>query len=199
MKQTFYLAIFFIAFLLGSNVEAQTVTHTDYQSTLAQTSAVNGAGVGVRTGFFTGDDTDTHAWFFGLSGRYRMNRVIGLEAAVDYQWLYEDFEEELKIRSIPITASALIHVPVLPYITPYGIAGAGMYIAFQDFDGHNNETVTEFGFHLGAGLEIRVSQNVAFHGEWKHLFLDDADQFNRQMLNGNAFSIGATYYFRQTR
>jgi|SRR5690625_2872046 len=207
MKELLFSSLFFsIALLCNSVVEAQSDTGRTNRGASIHPPLQNSAGVGVRTGFYAGEDTDSPTWFFGLSGRYRINPVIGLEASVDYQWLNRftvpnggSDAEEAEIRSIPVTASALLHVPISQRIMPYGIAGGGIYIAFQDFDElsiYDDNTSTEFGFHLGAGLEILIARNIALHGEWRHLFLDHVDEFNRQMLSGNAFTAGVTYYFR---
>lgn len=193
---------FLMILLCHSSAEAQQPFD---ERTLPRAPIQDAIGLGTRAGFFTGDVTNTEGWFTGLHGRFRFGPVIGLETAVDYQWFHqyqiddEDFVGEADVRSIPITASALVHVPFSQYIVPYAIAGAGAYITFEEFDDVleiEDETSSHFGFHLGTGLEFPVSRTLAFHGDWRYLFLDDTLEFNEQMFSGSTFTFGLTYYFR---
>ncbi|MEX2641033.1 MAG: porin family protein [Balneolales bacterium] len=209
MRRILISSVFLLAFLCYSNAEAQNQSRTTDQRSMHISPIQDALGIGVRGGFFTSDDAETGTWLSGIHGRFRFGPVFGLEAAIDYQGQQEftidgdDIEtEERDIRNIPITASALIHAPLSPYFVPYGIAGGGVYFTFEEFDDLldiEDETTTNFGLHLGAGLEVPASRNLAFHGDWRYVFMDDADvDINDQALSGSMFTAGITYYFRKS-
>jgi opacity protein-like surface antigen len=203
MKQILILGVFLMTFLCYSNAKAQIDAGITNQKSMKQSITQHGFGIGSKAGFFAGDNADTPAWLIGLLGRYRVGSVLGLEASVNYIWMYhipiKNMDEKAVLRSIPVNASFLIHLPLSKYIIPYGIAGVGMYITFQDFDDQSefkDKTSTSYEFHLGAGLEVPVSQNVSLYGDWRHIFLEDANELDEQMLSDNVFNFGVIYYFR---
>lgn len=208
MRRFLISSIFLLAFFCYSNADAQTRDRAIDQRTTMDAPIQDAFGLGTRVGYFLSDDAETGAWFAGVHGRFRFGPVFGLEVSLDYQdrqqFVIEDGEvegEERDVRNIPLGASALIHAPLSEYFVPYGIAGTGLYFTFEEFDDLldlEDETSINLSFHLGAGLEIPASPNLAIHGDWRYIFLDDAIDFNDQVLSGSAFTVGITYYFRKT-
>lgn len=211
MRRILISSVLLLAFLCYSNaeVEAQTQDRTTTHQGKGGGPIQDAVGFGARGGYFISDDAETGAWFAGVHSRFRFGPVFGLEVALDYQG-QQQFElengdlqgEERDVRTIPVTASALIHAPLSNYFVPYGIAGGGLYFTFEEFDDLldlEDETSINPGFHLGAGLEIPASQNIAVHGDWRYLFLEDALEenvdFDEQVLSGSVFTFGITFYF----
>ncbi|HEY6106151.1 MAG TPA: outer membrane beta-barrel protein [Anaeromyxobacteraceae bacterium] len=62
----------------------------------------------------------------------------------------------LKVSSIPVLLTAKLRLPV-PVVTPYVELGAGAYFNTVDVTGLASEKHTTFGFHVGAGIDLRIS------------------------------------------
>ncbi|MEX0779548.1 MAG: outer membrane beta-barrel protein [Balneolales bacterium] len=203
MRRLILLSILFIAFLSYSNADAQTRTTGGSGFQSAQIS--DAVGFGLRAGYFSSDDASEGAWQVGIHSRFRFGPVLGLEAAVNYQGRQqftiadgEIEDEERNIRNIPATVSALIHAPLSPYFVPYGLAGVGAYFQFEEFDellDLDDETSTDFGYHVGGGLEIPASANMAFHADYRRVFLEDGIDLNGMNTTGNMYTAGITWYF----
>ena len=78
------------------------------------------------------------------------------------------------MRQWPVTATALLYP--LPFL--YGGIGGGWYNTTIDYAdryndvGIDDETSTEFGWHLAAGLEIPASPRFKLFGDIRFVFLD---------------------------
>jgi len=89
----------------------------------------------------------------------------------------------MTMRSWPVQVSALLYpVPIV-----YGLAGAGWYHTTLDYDQTKmeelggtaipeDETTSTLGYHLGAGLEIPLS-NMKLTADVRYVFLNyDLDE-----------------------
>jgi len=108
---------------------------------IGMTRAVNGP-----------DDSKT---FGGLAVRGDLTPMIKTEIGLAYR--SEDrFNDQLKIRMWPVTASAyLTPIPML-----YAGGGVGWYYTTFDYAGAlalADETKQEFGVHLGGGLQVQLA------------------------------------------
>ncbi|MEX0773823.1 MAG: porin family protein [Balneolales bacterium] len=204
MRRLLISSVLFLAFLSYSDAEAQKRTTGGHEY---KANIPNGMGIGLRGGYFLSDDAENGAWQAGIHTRFRLHPVFGIEASADYigrQRFEIDIDdgevttEENDVGIIPVTVSGLVHAPVSPYFVPYGIAGVGAYFQFADFDDlvdGGDDQSTDFGFHLGGGLEIPLSNNMALHGDYRRVFLDDGLELGDLQTRGNMFTGGLTWYF----
>ena len=91
------------------------------------------------------------------------------------------FDYAHTVKAYPVTATAYVHLPLLPFAKPYAFGGGGLYYTKLTFD----ETVTAggstegfgadltkwgFGLHGGAGLSFSLSPMAVFDigvkGRW---------------------------------
>lgn len=99
--------------------------------------------------------------------------ALGAEGNISYrQEAYQD--GGVTVKSWPVTASGLIYpVPVI-----YGVLGAGWYNTTFDFNdaanlaGIEDRSEQEFGWHLGAGVELPLSSKTKLFGDIRWVFLE---------------------------
>jgi opacity protein-like surface antigen len=149
-----------------------------------------GFGIGAHYSWVRNQDTEESSGMFGAMARLR-GEVVGVEGAIDYR--NEEMGGGVDLKTWPITASLMIYpVPVI-----YALGGLGWYNSTLDFpDGSlfEDQTDTQLGYHLGAGMELPVSPNLRLTGDFRYHFVDyefddipssignvDADAFS---LNG---------------
>lgn len=171
-----------------------------------QSAIENTFGFGPRVGYYQADDADEGNFYGGIQFRGRFGQTLGLEAAVEYRaaqdFSFDDFEADT--RMVPITGSLLLFVPFGPNFSPYGLAGLGAYYTLTDYSGDVEELGLEdfeefnLGYHLGFGLEIPISSNVAFNADYRYLFLnpdDNEENLEGASFDGNTFTGSIMFYF----
>lgn len=162
----------------------------------------NKAGIGPRIGYYKAEDADDGNMFIGLQTRIRAGKVFGFEIAGEYRGKqkYTIGGGEVKITQIPVTGSILLFVPVNPHFQPYGLVGAGAYYTIYDYDGSfidpDDDSVVNYGYHLGFGLDMPLDESVAINVDYRYLFLDgDNDDIEDKEFSGNVITVGLTFYF----
>lgn len=172
------------------------------QNTSDDAAIKNTVGLGPRVGFYKANNADEGNFYFGLQSRVRLGAVLGLEGSIEYRagQKYSVGGQSFETKFVPITASALLFLPVSKNFAPYGIAGLGGYYTIYDADGPiSNNTDNEFnlGYHLGFGLELPISSSVALNVDYRYLFLNPNDnQSNLQNTDysGNVITGGLMFY-----
>lgn len=162
----------------------------------------SGFGIGPRLGYYQADDAEEGNAFGGIQIRGRLSPVFGLEAAVEYRAGQEygiDDVQSMETSFVPVTASALLFLPVSDHFAPYGVAGLGAYYTIYDTEGFSEDIDNEFnvGYHLGFGLEIPFNQNVALNADYRYLFLNpdrNEQDLEDTEFSGNAFTVGLMFY-----
>lgn len=165
-------------------------------------------GVGARLAWVTADsrlDEDS-VRFVGGQIRLGLSPRIGVEASLD------SHSEDIvllnqKVRERPIQTSLLLKLATGP-IQPYLLGGPGWYKrGVEPLDGTGDEvTSTEFGWHAGAGLEIRAGRHFGLHGDYRYTFLNYGDDDEKVIglpgvekflprHRGSMWTLGATVYF----
>ncbi len=135
-----------------------------------------GLGFGPVIGYSKAADADDGRFMIGAALRLRASRLIGLEAALGYrQDSYGD--NAVKVKTWPLTFSGLVY----PISGVYGLVGFGWYNTTFDYDSRfdnvanldlGEETSSEFGFHLGGGLEIPFGESTTLFGDLRYVFLN---------------------------
>lgn len=157
-------------------------------------------GIGPRLGYYKASDAEEGNLFGGAQLRARLSEYFGIEAAVEYRGAteYQIGQQSFETSFVPVTASALLFIPVSENFAPYGIAGLGAYYTIYKADGVFENTDNEFnlGYHLGFGLEIPFNDHVALNADYRYLFInpdENEESFNGD-FSGNVFTAGLMFY-----
>ena len=176
------------------------ISHAQHSSTDA--AIKNTIGLGPRLGFYKANEAESGNFYAGLQSRIRLGPVVGLEGSIEYRagQEYRFPNQTIKTQFVPLTASALMFLPVSENFAPYGIAGLGAYYTIYDYEGtFSNERTDEFnfGYHLGFGAEFPLSSNTALNLDYRYLFLnpdDNETSTHNANYNGNVFTAGLMFY-----
>ncbi|MEZ4653321.1 MAG: outer membrane beta-barrel protein [Candidatus Eisenbacteria bacterium] len=82
------------------------------------------------------------------------------------------------MRTIPLTLTGRVYLPVVQSFSPFLAAGAGWYNLVHDYSaglealGAKDETITTFGWHAGLGAKYYLSPVLSIAGEGRYTFLD---------------------------
>ncbi len=156
------------------------------------------AAIGPQLGYYKSQDADQGNVMIGAALRLKLSDSFGVEGSINYR--KEDYDNgNLKVISYPVMVSALVYV--IPIV--YGAAGAGWYNTKYDYSttyessGLKDETKQEFGYHLGAGVEIPVG-NILVTGDVRYVFLDlKLDKLpSAKSLKSNFYVITGGILFR---
>ena len=150
---------------------------------------------GIHGGFVKVRDAQDSDFQGGAHLEFNPARWLGIQGAVDYRSEERmDIESgplnaEVDVRTLPLTLSGKLYLPVAPKFMPYGLAGAGWYHQKIDFSedlenvGFQDRTDTNFGWHLGLGATVEVSPRVALFGEGRWIFLDPDRDLNEATVD----------------
>lgn len=155
---------------------------------------------------------------FGINYTYFVNNNFSFELSADY--IKTDVElsalglsgDAGEIKQIPVLLTGRIHADLSRKASPYLAAGVG-YV-FNDID--TNPTTAEFiygsgaefdvdnsfAFHVGAGIEVFLSDNIAFNLDLKYIWTETEASVNVSGfesvdfdLNPFVAGLGIKYYF----
>lgn len=162
----------------------------------------NGLGIGPHIGYFEAPDAEDGQIFGGIQLRGRLSPYFGIEAAVDYNSKQEygiSDVQTVEVSSVPVTASAMLYLPISDSFVPYGLAGLGAHYNIYDSEGFEDDIDNTFnlGYHLGFGLQIPFNQNVALNADYRYRYLNpdtNEDNLDETEFSGNAFRLGLTFY-----
>jgi opacity protein-like surface antigen len=121
------------------------------------------------------DDSDssrTRLW--GGYARVHVLGSLGFEVAMDYQSLTNE-SETARVRNTPIQVSALL-LPIKKSFAPYVLAGLGWYRhKIEALDGGRTvatANATDFGYHAGAGLQLKFGRHAAIFADYRYVWVD---------------------------
>jgi hypothetical protein len=150
-------------------------------------------------------DTDSVRF---IGGQIRMGGGrVGFEVSLDRH--SETFEAlNQKVVETPIQTSLLLRL-ANGSLSPYLLGGPGWYrrrVEVLDGPDDLNVSTTEFGWHAGIGLEVRLGKHAGIHGDYRYTFLDFNDDDDEEIgggvigkllpgYKGSMWTIGASVYF----
>ncbi len=150
----------------------KTLIMTGLIALLAAQMNATGISLGPQAGFYKAQDADEGAYMGGVACRLNFVSLFGAEASINYrQEKYAD--GAVTVRSWPVMVTGLIYpIPIV-----YGAIGAGWYNVTFDYDHRklplfSDETIQEFGWHFGGGVDIPVGSIVKLTGDLRYVFLD---------------------------
>ena len=126
---------------------------------------------GVRLGYQRLAEGDHNGAFVG-GGYFRWDwhRIVMMEAAVLYH--VEEVNPTTDLELFPIQLSGLIYPLRRDYqISPYILGGAGMYIWRQVPKTGPTDSSTDFGWHLGFGVDCAINDRVFLEGDFRYIWL----------------------------
>jgi opacity protein-like surface antigen len=172
-------------------------------------AAAQGFGIGGRFAWVRSDvNVDVDSVRF-VGGQIRLGGGrFGVEVSLDRH--SETFEElNQKVVETPIQASLLLRLSS-GTLSPYLLGGPGWYKrSVEPAEGPDDVDVkvstTDFGWHAGGGLEIKLGRHAGVHGDYRYTFLDFGDDdededegFIRGLLpgyKGSMWTLGFSVYF----
>ena len=178
----------------------------------AAPAGAQGFGVGARMAWVKSESTLVEVdrvRFIGGQIRLGGGRV-GIEVSVDRRSeTLESFNQ--KIVETPIQTSLLLRLAT-GKIQPFLLAGPGWYrrrVEAIDGPGDLSVSTTEFGWHGGGGLELRLGRRVGIHGDYRYTFLDFSNDNDDEISipgvgvigkllpghKGSMWTLGASFYF----
>ena len=140
---------------------------------------------------------------------------FGVRGAVDYR-SSERFQVgtldggTVRVTSVPVTVSGKLYLPLAPAASPFLMGGGGWYRVHYDYSdvvqratGFADQSVTTFGWHIGAGLRLGLASNVSLTGEAQYVFVDPQkkldsevrDQIRNLDYNTATFGLGLSVGF----
>lgn len=161
--------------------------------------------LGPRVGFYKVSDADDGNWFGGASARAMFMPGLGVEVAADYH-NEEAFSDQLDVRTIPVTASAI--VGIIPQL--YLAGGVGWYHTNYDWDedaeenfGVDDDTNRDFGYQFGGGVMLGSMESRTqfvvdgrYHVLNDEKFENDVEDLEFDEINPDFWSINAGLLFR---
>lgn len=173
----------------------------------AQANSDPGFGLGVHAAYTKGVDADAPFFTGGLHARFRLTGGIGAELLVTYR--REEYSAEgrpvLLLEQIPVQGSVMAFFLFTRPVQPYLLAGAGYYWVRASGRGESlieKATDNLFGFHAGAGVDVRAARHITLQADVRMVFLDvgllgDLEErfgLTRQARFVHA-RLGVTYHF----
>ncbi len=163
----------------------------------AQANAYLGPHLGIQKA----DDADDANYLVGATLRLKLMPLLGVEGAVSYR--QEDYiDDAITVRNWPVTVTGLLY----PLPGLYGAVGAGWYNTTYDYAdtfndaGIDDHTDQEFGWHLGAGVELPATPRFKITGDVRYVFLDydfaDLPDVVTEDVDANFYSITVAVLFR---
>ena len=102
--------------------------------------------------------------------RWDWHRIVMLEAAVLYH--VEEVNPTNDLELIPIQFSGLIYPLRRDYqFSPYILGGVGFYLTRVVQKGVSTDSNSDFGWHLGLGVDCAVNDRVFIEGDFRYIWL----------------------------
>jgi opacity protein-like surface antigen len=144
-------------------------------SACAQAFSDPGAGFGLQGGVSMGEDVNAVA-IGRLHARYRLTGMVGVELAAGYREVRVQSQDApfLRLSEAYLAGSFLLFFLFDHPVQPYLLAGGGYYYVDERGLGGNAEyhqIEHLFGFHAGAGVDVRVSRRISLFLDGRYTFL----------------------------
>lgn len=151
-------------------------------------------GIGPRAGYYKSNDADEGNLYFGAQARARLTPNLGIEGAIDYR--KEEFENgNIVSKSYPILVSGLLYLLPESSFSLYVVGGAGWYYTSVEIKGVGDETSSDFGYHLGGGVDIPIARTAVLNFDIRYNFLDISVKDKDIDYKGWIGTGGLTFYF----
>ncbi|MFA5859411.1 MAG: outer membrane beta-barrel protein [Elusimicrobiota bacterium] len=126
--------------------------------------------IGPRITFTQPKDADSGALYGGAQVRLSLTQILKLEGSIDYR--SNDFALFTKVNVVPIQASVMTYINTGTSISPYLLAGAGLYYTQVEGPFNLSYTTNRFGVHIGAGLEVLLTDTLSLDSSFRSLWVE---------------------------
>jgi len=157
--------------------------------------SAGGFSLGPHLGYQKAKDAESGKFMVGATARLKLIGALGAEGTISYR--QEDYGDYLTAKSWPIMVTGLLYpIPIV-----YAGVGIGWHRTTYDYDqnqvSQEDETTTDFGWHLNAGVELPLG-GMDLVGDIRYVFLDRKfpDLEDIENLNSDFFMITAGLLFR---
>lgn len=151
--------------------------------------------IGPRVGYVKAQDADDGTWLIGAQVRWHILNILAVEASIDFH--KEEYNDgDVDVLTIPIQFSAIVYLPVDWKIRPYAVGGIGWYVTSTDFSGgssSSDDTTSEFGVHLGVGVEWELSPTMSIDADFRYLFVDEPPHVGDANFDSIMFTVGLNF------
>ncbi|MFC1849318.1 outer membrane beta-barrel protein [candidate division CSSED10-310 bacterium] len=153
-------------------------------------------GVGLHGSYWAPEDVDEETIFFGLHGRHRLFSRFAAEGSIDFYT--EEIEKGVDLILYPIQVSGIFYFISTDHFELNGLFGVGWY--FWEIDSeYINEKDHDFGGHLGAGIELPLTNYLSIQGDVRWVYLkpdveNDDFEVDEIDLTGVWATLGITFY-----
>ena len=124
-----------------------------------------GLGIGGHYSWVRNQETEEGTSMIGAMLRLR-GGLLGVEGAIDYK--NEDMGGDVELKTWPVTASLMIY----PLPVVYALGGLGWYNSTISSPLFDDQTDSQLGYHLGAGVEVPMAPTVSLTGDFRYHFVD---------------------------
>lgn len=178
--KAFVLAIMLMLIFVSVNVNAQ--------------NNKAGLAIGPQLGFQKSSDSDEGRMMYGAFIRAKLSPSFAIDGSINYRNEHY-LNGRVTVSSWPVLVSALLY----PFPMVYGLAGVGWYNSTFNFSANlsptqiSDQTKSNFGWHLGAGVELPLGESMILTGDIKYVFLnynlDNVQNVRLGDLKSNFFII----------
>jgi opacity protein-like surface antigen len=138
---------------------------------LGMTAAGGQGDVGARAGYLRIPDADDGTFVLGGYFRYDWREIAFLETAVYYH--DDEVREGVDMEFIPIQFSAMLYLLGRKGSwSPFILGGGGVYWTRTTEAGGDSDSDFDFGWHLGAGADVNLSERFFIEGDLRYIWLD---------------------------
>jgi opacity protein-like surface antigen len=161
---------------------------------LSVAPAMAGNYVKGTVGYFSPTDGDLDGSFGlnvagGMDLKDQLDAPVSVELGIGYT---APEATGVDVSIVPITLTGLYELPLdVPDFAFNVGAGLGLYMWDAEVDGTSVADGNDFGFHIQAGADYKLNDQLALVGElkWAKVDFDDADG------GGTSVNVGAKYNF----
>lgn len=143
--------------------------------------------LGGRLGYWEGFDADDGGFMIGAFVRTHILPWLSAEGSLDFH--REDYSGGVDVTIVPVLATAMFHPWKFDQWLPYALAGFGFYHVDVDAPG-DDDTDVELGFHIGAGVEWRVTETIFLDSSLRFGFVDGSFGDDLDFWN---FNVGVAF------
>ena len=170
---------------------------------LSYAASAQGMGLGPVLGIHKAQDAESTNLLGGVALRMKLNKAIGIEGAIMVR--SEDYVgDAVQVTNYPVMVTGMFY----PVPIAYGAVGVGWYNtrvdyqfealeAVDDFVEPGDETLQEFGWHFGGGVELPIGPNMSIAGDIRYVFLNyDLEQVpGTDEIESDFFYIDVALFF----
>ena len=174
-------------------------------SATAQPFADPGTGVGALGGVSQGRDATGSSFFASALVLTRLTGAVGVELAAGYRREHytgqiQTEAHDLNVWEIPVQLSLLFYLLPNARVQPYLLGGGGYYYVHVEDVGPGGDATSmsssQFGLHVGAGVDVRVATRLSLRADARYVFLDiDAVSTLAKKADYWQAGVGLNVYF----